>query len=43
MSSLLSIVHNVYGDNWHHLYNYAIESGLKFLSFGDAVLFKIDE
>ena len=43
MSSLLSIVHNVYGDNWNHLYDYAIESGLKFLSFGDAVLFKIDE
>ena len=43
MSSLLSIVHNVYGDNWHDIYDYAIESGLKFLSFGDAVLFKIDE
>ena len=40
MSSLLSIVHNVYGDNWKDLYKYAIDQGLKFLSFGDAVLFK---
>lgn len=40
MSSLLSIVHNVYGDNWKELYKYAIGQGLKFLSFGDAVLFE---
>ena len=40
MSSLLSIVQNVYGDNWKELYKYAIDQGLKFLSFGDAVLFK---
>ena len=40
MSSLLSIVQNAYGDNWKELYKYAIDEGLKFLSFGDAVLFK---
>ena len=40
MSSLLSIVQNVYGDNWKELYKYAIDQGLKFLSFGDAVLFE---
>ena len=40
MSSLLSIVQNVYGDNWKELYKYAIDKGLKFLSFGDAVLFE---
>jgi len=40
MSSLLSIVQNVYGDNWKDLYKYAIDQSLKFLSFGDAVLFK---
>ena len=40
MSSLLSIVQNAYGDNWKELYKYAIDQGLKFLSFGDAVLFK---
>ena len=40
MSSLLSIVQNVYGENWKELYKYAIDQGLKFLSFGDAVLFE---
>jgi len=40
MSSLLAIVQNVYGENWKDLYKYAIDQGLKFLSFGDAVLFK---
>ena len=40
MSSLLSIVQNAYGDDWKELYKYAIDQGLKFLSFGDAVLFK---
>jgi len=40
MSSLLSIVQNVYGDNWKELYKYAIDQSLKFLSFGDAVLFE---
>ena len=40
-SSLISIVHAIYGDNWKELYRYAIQKNLKFLSFGDAVLFKI--
>ena len=40
MSSLLSIVENVYGDDWKDLYEYALNNKLKFLSFGDAVLFE---
>ena len=40
-STLISIVHAIYGDNWKDLYNYALQKELKFLSFGDAVLFKI--
>lgn len=40
MSSLLSIVENVYGDHWKDLYEYALNNKLKFLSFGDAVLFE---
>ena len=42
-SSLLSIVSSIYGDEWVELYKYALDSGLKFLSFGDAVLFKVNE
>ena len=42
-SSLLSIVSCLYGDNWLELYEYALNSGMKFLSFGDAVLFKVNE
>jgi S-adenosylmethionine:tRNA ribosyltransferase-isomerase len=42
-SSLLSIVANVYGARWPKLYQYALNSGLKFLSFGDAVIFKVNE
>ena len=40
MSSLLSIVENVYGEYWKELYEYALKNKLKFLSFGDAVLFE---
>jgi S-adenosylmethionine:tRNA ribosyltransferase-isomerase len=40
MSSLLSIVENVYGEHWKELYEYALNNKLKFLSFGDAVLFE---
>ena len=40
-STLISIVHAIYGDNWKDLYQYALKRELKFLSFGDAVLFKI--
>jgi len=40
MSSLLSIVENVYGEHWKDLYEYALNNKLKFLSFGDAVLFE---
>ena len=40
MSSLLSIVENVYGEHWKELYEFALNSKLKFLSFGDAVLFE---
>ena len=42
-SSLLSIVQTIYGNEWKKLYEYAQKNNLKFLSFGDAVLFKIDE
>jgi len=42
-SSLLSIVACIYGDEWKTLYNNALKSGLKFLSFGDAVIFKVHE
>ncbi len=42
-SSLLSIVQCVYGDNWKDIYSYAINQKLKFLSFGDAVLFNVNE
>ena len=40
-STLISIVQAIYGDKWKELYKYAIDRNLKFLSFGDAVLFKI--
>jgi len=42
-SSLLSIVHNIYGDKWRELYEFALNNKMKFLSFGDAVLFDINE
>tara|TARA_B100000902_G_scaffold398298_1_gene464583 strand:+ start:4150 stop:5151 length:1002 start_codon:yes stop_codon:yes gene_type:complete len=42
-SSLLSIVQTIYGDNWKNLYDYAQKNNLQFLSFGDAVLFKMNE
>ena len=42
-SSLLSIVACIYGHEWPILYEYALKMGLKFLSFGDAVLFKVNE
>ena len=40
-SSLLSIVQTIYGDSWKKLYAFALENNMKFLSFGDAVMFKI--
>ncbi len=40
-STLLSIVLTIYGKKWKELYTYAQRSKLKFLSFGDAVLFEI--
>ena len=40
-SSLLSIVQAIYGDSWKKLYAFALENNMKFLSFGDAVMFKI--
>ena len=40
MSSLLAIIENVYGEHWKELYAYALNNNLKFLSFGDAVLFE---
>ena len=42
-SSLLSIVDCIYGSKWKDLYEFAIDAELKFLSFGDAVLFNVNE
>jgi len=42
-SSLLSIVSAVYGKEWIDLYKYALDSDMKFLSFGDAVIFEVNE
>ena len=42
-SSLLSIVDCIYGSEWKNLYDFAINAELKFLSFGDAVLFNVNE
>ena len=42
-STLLSIVLTIYGKNWKELYMYAQKKKMKFLSFGDGVLFKINE
>ena len=42
-SSLLSIIQAIYGAEWKDLYIFAQKMNLKFLSFGDAVLFKINE
>jgi S-adenosylmethionine:tRNA ribosyltransferase-isomerase len=42
-SSLLSIVKTIFGERWKDLYEFAQSNGLKFLSFGDAVIFNIDE
>ena len=42
-SSLLSIVACIYGEKWIDLYKFALDSKLKFLSFGDAVIFKVNE
>ena len=40
-STLLLIVLTIYGNKWKELYKYAQDKNMKFLSFGDAVLFKI--
>ena len=42
-SSLLSIVQTIFGEKWRSLYSFAQSNNLKFLSFGDAVLFNVDE
>ena len=42
-SSLLSIVQSIYGPKWKELYMLAQKKNLKFLSFGDAVIFKMNE
>lgn len=42
-SSLLSIVDCIYGSEWKNLYDFAINAELKFLSFGDAVIFNVNE
>ena len=43
MGSEMCIRDSIYGSQWKDLYNFAIDSELKFLSFGDAVLFNVNE
>ena len=42
-SSLLAIIDSLLEDDWINIYNYALNSGLYFLSFGDAMYIDIDK
>ena len=37
-STLLLLVSAFIGDNWHKVYNYALEHDFRFLSYGDSSL-----
>lgn len=37
-STLLLLVASIVGDNWKHIYNYALENNFRFLSYGDSSL-----
>ena len=41
-SSLIAIIDSILGSEWKNLYEYALESGMKFLSFGDSMYIEID-
>lgn len=40
-STLLLLVAAIVGDKWQEIYEYALDHGYRFLSYGDACLFKI--
>lgn len=42
-SSLLAIIDTLLHDEWLNIYNYALNSGLYFLSFGDSMYIDIDK
>ena len=42
-SSLLAIIDSLLYDEWLNTYNYALKSGLSFLSFGDSMYIDIDK
>ena len=42
-SSLLAIIDSLLEDNWLEIYEYALNSGLSFLSFGDSMYIDIDK
>lgn len=41
-STLLLLVSAYVGDNWHRIYDYALQHGFRFLSYGDSSLLKVD-
>ncbi|MEA4868550.1 MAG: S-adenosylmethionine:tRNA ribosyltransferase-isomerase [Rikenellaceae bacterium] len=42
-STLLLLIASFVGDNWKSIYNYALDNGFRFLSYGDSsVLFRLD-
>ena len=41
-STLLLLVSAYVGDDWHKIYNYALENNFRFLSYGDSSLLKVN-
>ena len=42
-STLLLLVSAYVGENWHRIYDYALENDFRFLSYGDSSLLKVDK
>ena len=42
-SSLLAIIDSLLGDSWREVYEYAQNSNLQFLSFGDSMYIDLDK
>ena len=42
-SSLLAIIDSMLGESWKEIYEYALNSGLLFLSFGDSMYIDLDQ
>ena len=42
-STLLLLVSAYVGEDWHRIYDYALENGFRFLSYGDSSLLKVDK